>query len=294
MTDLKRKKISVFSIVIFVVLVLYTLLLVALMTWGFLTSMKELNDFYLHKFGLPEQWTFSNYTEVLAKFSLKVTINGQQGLVDIWGQTGNTLLYAVGCGLSTAIACCIVSYLSAKFDFALSKIVYTIVLVAMVVPIIGSTPAYLAFMKKTQLYDTWIGVYLSNFSFLGMYFLVFHGVFSGISPEYSEAATIDGANEYQIFFKIMIPLIMPTFYTIFLIYFINFWNDYTTALLYMPDHPTLAYGVYYLSMLSSEPEMSFIPRKMAACVILALPLTLLFVAFRNKIMGNVTMGGVKE
>ena len=290
----KRKKISVFSIFIFVILISYTLFMLALMLWGFLTSMKGLNDFYLHKFGLPEQWTFSNYKEVLAKFSLKVTINGQQGLVNIWGQIGNTLLYAVGCSLSTAIACCIVSYLSAKFDFVLSKIVYTIVLVAMVVPIIGSTPAYLAFMKKTQLYDTWIGVYLSNFSFLGMYFLVFHGIFSGISPEYSEAATIDGANEYQIFFKIMIPLIMPTFYTIFLIYFINFWNDYTTALLYMPDHPTLAYGVYYLSMLSSEPEMSFIPRKMAACVILALPLTILFVAFRNKIMGNVTMGGVKE
>ena len=85
MAHLKHKKISVFNIVIFVVLILYTLFLVALMLWGALTSMKTLNDFYLHKFGLPEQWTVSNYTEVLEKFSLKVTINGSQGLIDIWG-----------------------------------------------------------------------------------------------------------------------------------------------------------------------------------------------------------------
>ena len=294
MARLKRKKISIFSIVICTILVLYTAFLLYLMLWGFFTSLKTRDDFYRHKLGMPEVWAWENYSYVLKNFSLYIINSaGQKVRINMWGQTINTLLYAVGCGLSTTIACCVVSYLVAKFNFMLSKIVYTTVLVAMVIPIIGSTPAYLLFMRQTHLYDTWVGTYISNFSFLGLYFLVFHGVFSGISPEYSEAATIDGANQYQIFFRIMLPLVVPTFYTIFLIYFINYWNDYTTALLYMPTHPTLAYGVYHLSI-SMEPGMANPPMRMVACVILALPLTVMFVAFRNKVMGNVTMGGVKE
>ena len=294
MASSTNKKWSTLNIILFIVLVLYTVLLVTLMLWGFFTSFKTRDDFYHHKMGLPQEWAWSNYTFVFENFSITVLNNlGQRIRVNILGQMTNTLMYAVGGGLSTTIACCIVSYLVAKFDFPLSKIVYTTVLVTMVIPIIGSTPAYLLFMRQTGLYDTWIGEYISKFSFLGLYFLVFHGVFEGVSPEYSEAATIDGANEYQIFFKIMIPLVVPTFYTIFLIQFISYWNDYTTALLFMPTHPTLAYGVYSLSQ-SNENGLSSVPMRMVACVILALPLTIVFVAFRNKVMGNVTMGGVKE
>lgn len=63
--------------------------------------------------------------------------------------------------------------------------------------------------------------------------------------------------------------------------------------MYMPTHPTLAYGVYYLSI-SKETDFASHPMRMVACVILALPLITVFVLFRDKIMGNVTMGGVKE
>ena len=65
------------------------------------------------------------------------------------------------------------------------------------------------------------------------------------------------------------------------------------ALLYMPTHPTLAYGVYYMSI-SNMNGLSSAPMRMVACVILALPITTVFVVFKDKVMGNVTMGGVKE
>ena len=151
----------------------------------------------------------------------------------------------------------------------------------------------LKFLKTTNLYDTWLGNYLMKFTFLGLYFLIFHGTFAGISPEYSEAATIDGASEIQILVRIMIPLVATTFYTVFLIQFIGYWNDYNTALMYMPTHPTLAYGVYYMSV-SNMNGLSSAPMRMTASSILALPLLIVFIAFRDKIMGNVTMGGVKE
>lgn len=289
-----KKKMGVMNSVLFCILILYCLLLVTLMLWGFITSLKTRDDFYSNKLWLPKDFAFSNYSYVWKNFVVTAIDSlGRKVAIDIYGQTFNTILYAVGGALVTTICCCIVSYLTAKFNYVFSDIVYTVVIVTMVVPIIGSTPAMLKFLKWSGLYDTWIGTYLMKFNFLGLYYLVFHGVFKGISPEYSEAATIDGANEYQIFFKIMFPLVSTTFYTVFLIQFIGYWNDYTTALLYMPTHPTLAYGVYYMST-SFIAGLSSTPMRMVTCVILALPLTIFFIAFKDKIMGNVTMGGVKE
>ena len=294
----KKKHFGVFNIVLLSVLCLYTAMLIILLLWGSVTSLKTLDDFYSNKLWLPSgkitTWGWDNFSYVFQNFA--VTLKDAQGRrikIDIYGQAWNTILYAVGGGLVTTAACCLAAYLTAKFDYFFSRIVYAMVLVTMVIPIIGSTPSMLLLLKRTGLYDTWIGAYIMKFTFLGLYFLVFHGVFEGISPEYSEAATLDGASEFGIFFRIMLPLVKTTFYTIFLIQFIGYWNDYTMALLYMPTHPTLAYGVYYMSITNMS-GMSYAPMRMVACVILALPLTIMFIVFRDKIMGNTTMGGVKE
>jgi ABC-type maltose transport system permease subunit len=63
--------------------------------------------------------------------------------------------------------------------------------------------------------------------------------------------------------------------------------------MYMPSHPTLAYGVYYMSI-SNESGMGYAPTRMVACMILAVPLTTFFVVFRNQLLGNTLAGGVKE
>jgi ABC-type maltose transport system permease subunit len=61
----------------------------------------------------------------------------------------------------------------------------------------------------------------------------------------------------------------------------------------MPTHPTLAYGVFQMSQ-STDNTLSNDPARLASCMVLAIPILVLFIAFRNKIMGNVSMGGVKE
>ena len=292
------RKMGVLNISLLIVLSIYVLALILLMIWGVFTSLKTRNDFYSNKVFWPKgsilTWGWDNFQFIWENFAVETTDQiGRRIRIDIYGQFVNTLLYAIGSALVTTSCACLVAYLVAKFDYAFSRFVYTLVLVVMVIPIIGSTPSALVFLKQTNLYDTWLGNYLMKFTFLGLYFLIFHGTFVGISPEYSEAATIDGASEWQIFVRIMIPLVSTTFYTVFLLQFVGYWNDYNTALIYMPTHPTLAYGVYYMSI-SNMNGLSSPPMRMASCVILALPLLIVFVSFRDKIMGNVTMGGVKE
>lgn len=293
-----KKNFSIFNMGLLLILCVYSLALCVLILWGASTSLKTLDDFYGNKVWLPtgklSEWGWDNFSYVIEHFFVKTKDSqGRIIKVNMYGMAINTILYTIGGSLVTTSCCCLVAYLSAKFNYFFSKILYTLVLTVMVIPIVGSTPSMLLFLKQVGLYDNWLGAYLMKFTFLGLYFLIFHGVFEGISPEYSEAATIDGANEYQIFFLLMLPLVKTTFYTVFLIHFIDYWNDYTMALMFMPSHPTLAYGVHYLSV-SNEPGMSYAPMRMVACVILALPLTIVFVAFRDKLLGNTTAGGVKE
>lgn len=293
-----KDKTGIVNWIIFAILLLYALTMIMLIFWGAITSFKHDFDFRLNAIGLPNTevelfgWQWSNYVEVFKNFTVtpRTNTNLSIGLPE---QLLYTIIYTFGSAFLQTSCFCIMAYICAKYNYFFSKIIYVTVVVTMVIPIIGSAPAMLSFMTKTGLYDTFLGSFLMKFNFLGMYFLVFHAIFRGISPEFSEAAIIDGANEWQVFITIMIPLVMPTFGTIFLIKFIEFWNDYMTPLMYLPTKPTIAYGVYQMSN-NSDTGFATTPRRIASCMIMAIPILLLFILFRNKIMGNVTMGGVKE
>ena len=190
------------------------------------------------------------------------------------------------------ICTCTVSYVVAKYRYAFCEFLYAFVVIAMALPLVGNVPAMVIFLNRLNLFDTIPGMLIMSFTFLDMYFLIFHGAFRGISEEYRDAARIDGASEWMIFFKIMLPLVSPIMYTVFLINFIERWNNYQFANVYMPTHPTLAFSV--LHVMTRVAITDTVPLKLASSMILALPILILFIIFRNKIMGNMTMGGVKE
>lgn len=297
----KEKGISVFFIVVFAVLVLYALSMLLLLFWGVNTSLKTQNDFRKNVLGLPSgapwNWAWDNYVYILRYFYVPVKreIDGITTPVNvgILEQVFNTLMYAGIGSLIATLVPCIVSYMAAKFDFRFGKILVGTVIVTLVIPIIGSQPSEIQLLRSLSLYDSFLGAWVLKFNFLGMYFLVFYGTFRGVSKEYAEAAYIDGASELTVMLRVMIPLVKVTLMTVICIKFIEFWNDYQVPLLYLPSHPTLAYGVFSLST-SSIQGMNTVPMRMVACVIVVIPVLVLFVVFRDRLMGNVSMGGIKE
>ena len=87
-----------------------------------------------------------------------------------------------------------------------------------------------------------------NASFLGVNYLLFYAAFKGIDKTYYEAAMMDGCSEFIQMCAIGIPLVKTAFMSIFLLEVIALWNDYQTPLMFAPTYPTLAYGVYNMSM----------------------------------------------
>ena len=288
---MKAKKIKagdLFKILVFIFLIVYALSMLTPFVWGVCVSFMDQTQYTMKPLALPEQWHFENYVKVFRQFSKLV---GDKYLY-IEDLLLNTVLFSVGCALINTFVICVTAYVSAKFDFWFCKALEKVVIIVMIVPIVGSLPSEIQVSKSLGLYDTMTGMYIMRSSFLGMYFLVFKGMFKGIPDDYRDAAYIDGSNNYTVFFKIMLPMISLTFKTVALLSFINYWNDYQTPLVYLPSHPTLALGLFEFNS-SNNNEIAIEPIKLAACFTIFLPILILFLFTNEKLMGNLQMGGLK-
>lgn len=293
----KLKKTNVAYVVLFTILVVYTISLAIPTLWTLLTSLK---DYEIYKkasvqgdvaelIGLGNL-SLKNYKIAFDVF--KVTIFETGATVNILGMFVNSLLYGLGCAFVATLTPCIVSYLCARYRYKFGRVIYTIVLVVMALPIVGSLPSEIQMTKALHLYDNVLGMYVLKANFLGLYFLVFHAQFKSIAYDYTEAAEIDGASDLRIMLSIIFPLALGTISTVFILNFIAFWNDYQTPMIYWPSYPVAAYGMFQLQK-TTFGQAAQMPIKLAGIMLMALPILIVFAVFNRKVMSNVSVGGIK-
>lgn len=289
-SKLKNNKPNAFAWVLTAILVLYSALLLMMFFWCVITSFKDTFDYIMNPFGLPQKWMWSNYSQLFN--TIKIQAPSTRRWVYMDEMFLNSIVYSLGCTFVATMMPCIVAYLTAKYKFRLNKIIHTTVIVTMILPIVGSLPSELQIVKTLGLYDHMWGMFILKANFLGMYFLVFYAVFKNLSWEYAEAAFVDGAGHFTIMVKIMIPLIKSTIFAVAIMVFIGFWNDYQTPMLYIPSSPTVAYGLFQFSNLGEEGASS-VSIVMAGSILVMIPMLVLFVIFKDKFIGNLTVGGIK-
>jgi ABC-type glycerol-3-phosphate transport system permease component len=240
--------------------------------------------------GFPKKWAFENYSEVW-DLGFYVQVRGNI-YANIYNMFFNSILYAAGCTVFAVFSKLITAYACAKYTFPFKKALYAVAIVTMILPIVGAMPSTLKIMRSLNLYNSFIGCFLMNAGFHGMYFLLFYAAFSSISDTYMEAARMDGAGHFRVMMQIMIPLVWPTVVAIMLVLFIGYWNGYEQPMIYMPSKPTISYGLYLLTLKTNN-NFSEAPRQLAGAFIICLPILAVFIAFKNKIMNNMSLGGIK-
>ncbi len=302
---------KVLFVMLFAVLLIYALSIIATLAWGLLTSLKSKLDFQFNKnvlffpnteLSAKELFQLNNYQKIFNNFSFTYTVRFYSGeqLITHSSQSKffdivlNTIIYAGIGGLIMAIVPAVVAYACVKYKFALGKLIYGLNLVVLALPLVGTYPPTIVLLRNLQLYDTFIGNFIQKFNFTGMYFLVYWAFYEGLADAYMEAAEIDGASHYRILLQIVLPLSVKMISTVFLLQFVTLWNDYQTPLMFLPTKPTLAYGVYFMTYRDTNAELSNTPTRISACMLLAIPLLIIFIAFKDKLMGNISIGGVKE
>lgn len=287
-----KKGFSPLMAALFVLLIVYALLIIFPLAWGLGQSLMDGMRLDSTVVPWPSDWQFSNYIDAFVHFY--VPVQAEQGTVypTLVYMFGYSFVYAVGSALTATFVQCIVAYLTSRFNYIVSRIINVFVLIAIALPIVGSLPSEIQMAQALGLYDTLFGIWIMKGHFISIYYLVFYARFKTFSRSYEEAAQIDGAGNLRILFSIMLPLIKNLFWTIFLIQFIAFWNDYYTPLVYMPTYPTVAYGLWYYNQ-STENALT-LPMKVTGCILMLLPVLVLFAVFSKRLMSNLTMGGEKE
>ncbi len=205
----------------------------------------------------------------------------------------NTIVYALTVAFTTTIVPCITAYMCAKYRNKFSLLVETIVIVVMIVPIVGNLPAQLLFADRLGIKDSFIGINVMSATFTGMYFLVFHATFRDAPDAYAEAAEIDGAGQFSVLVRIYLPLVKNIFFTIMLLKFIESWNNYQTPVLFLPNKPTISYSLYYISQYSDSGFAANYPLQLASAILVSLPMVIVFTVFHKRLLGNLSVGGLK-
>ena len=296
-----ERKFSVLYLILGVVLAVYAVSFLLMLAWAVSTSFKDPvmdysngNTIWLPRLSVWENGIkdiFNNYKEVLTD-GFKVNSNKfDSGYAYFVDMLFVSFAYGVGNALVQVTVTFIVAYAAARFKFIIGEIIYTIVIVGMILPIVGSQPSAIALARALNLNDSILGMYVHKFTFLGMYFLVFHATLKAYPKDFDEAAQIDGASNLSVMLRVIWPLNSTTYFTVLLLVFVAQWNDYSTPMLFMPNLPTLAYG---LRSVETNGGMSGVPARMAACFLAALPTLTLFVIFHDRLMTNISLGGVKE
>ena len=301
----KTQKSSLFYI-LGTVLTVYSFIMILLLVWALITALKfpsgHFNEFRDREFsfleGAPWEWAWSNFSTVFKYLKVDIYIDTDIGTIqttrNVFQMLGNTLIYTLGGSFVSMIVPCLVAYATSITKFKFNKVIDTVVWVVIIIPIIGSGPAEIEMMLRLGLYDTWAGFLIQKSYFVTIYYMIFQAAFKSLPYSLVESAYLDGANDYRVMFNIMLPLVKNLMLTVILILFITFWNDYNYPLIYLRTKPTLAYGVYYLFHINHENVIENEPMKLAGSMILFTPILILFACFKDKLMSNLSMGGVKE
>lgn len=281
--DIRTRGQNTVFIIVFILFSLYALSLIVPFIWLFMSSLKKPFEFIRSDvFALPEQPQFVNFITAFKELKYKKVGFFQMVFNSLWMTIGSNLIYLI-CSSMT-------SYCIAKYKFKGRNFLYALTIFLMVFPISGSLAADVKLRINLNIYDSPLQLVVCAGGF-GSAFLILYAFFQGVSWHYAEAAMIDGASHDFVFWKIMMPQVMPAFLTLFITSFIGGWNDYMTSIVYYPSFPTLAAGLYLYE--SSMESQSNYPVYFAGLFISMIPIFAIFIAFQDTIMTSVSIGGLK-
>ncbi len=270
--------------VVFLLFFLYAASLLYPFFWGVLSSLKEVDEYLDSPFSFPSKWLFSNYASAFEMLKYNDANFIQMIFNSVWFTVGGTLI--------AGFVVCMTAYVVAKYDFKGKGFVYALSLVIMVVPVVGTLPAQYRLYNQLHITDSplLLITYASGF---GFNFIVMYGFFKSLPWGYAEAAFIDGATHFQVFWKIMLPQASACIFAISIVHAIGMWNDYMIPMLYLDHMPTLASGLYsYQTIMEMDTDCNY-PVYFAGIFMSMLPMVVIYGAFHNVIMDNTATGGLK-
>ena len=266
------------------ILILWSAIMLFMLFWAVTSAFKTNLDYVREPLKLPEltnlQW--KNFLVAMDK----MRYNGTDFLGMLW----NSIWQVVGGTTLSVGTLCFVGYIFGQYDFKGKDFLLSVIIFTMIIPIFGNLPAMYKLIYDLNLNDSprFLLVHLGGF---GAATLVVYGFYKGVPRSYREAVYIDGGSDLASFIHIGLPMSKSIFTAYYLLVFIGSWNDFQSAMLYFDKLPNLALGLYYFQQEIVYEANN--PAYFAGAIIVMIPILAMFIAFSDKIMGQLYSGGLK-
>lgn len=273
---MKKNKIN--DILVYAILAIITVVSLIPFLWMVSTSLKDNGALMsLPIKWIPEEISFASYEKIFTKLPFLKAL-------------GNSVLIAVSSTLITVLSASLGAFVFAKMDFKGKNILFMLFLGSMMIPIqVTSIPLFMI-LRKAGLVNTYIGVILPSMFNAFAIFLLKQNMMS-IPNAYLEAAVIDGAPLRTIFTKIVLPMSKVPLITLFVINFMNYWNDYFWPLIVLQDPNKMTLPVA-LSNLNSQFGTEY-NTLMAGALISLIPILIVYLFAQKYFIQGIQEGGVK-
>ncbi|MBQ2987448.1 MAG: carbohydrate ABC transporter permease [Tyzzerella sp.] len=275
---------KIFKIIIYSLMVFFSITFVGIFVWVLINSFKTAPDFMQNALGLPEiKWDYQNYFDIF-KFEYK-----NNNLFQMLGNTLIMIAINVICTISFPV---MAGYVFGRMEFKGRAKFEAFLYVLMTIPVIGGASAQLKFLSALHLYDSYLGIFILSSGAFGSGMLILTSLFRGLPSAYAEAAYMDGAGEFTVFFKIYYPQAIPLLSINVITSIIAVWNDYMTAYIFLPTHPTIALGLQQLQR-TADVHGSDYPLMFAGIILTMLPVFIVFSFIAKNIFNSKDIGALK-
>lgn len=269
-------------------LVPWALVVVVPMAWILLSSFKTNEEIYNAPFGLPSALRWEVY-------------------VTAWNEANigafflNTLVVVVGGVLLTLIVSAMTAYVMARYPFPGNRILYWLYLAGMTFPIFLAIVPLVKIVQSLGLFANPVGLILVYAAFslpFSIFFLT--AFFRTLPKELSEAAFIDGAGHFGVFFRIMLPLSKPGLISIGVFNFLGQWNQYLLPQILNPQADqersnfVLSQGLVGLALGQNyETSPTSIAELFAGLIISMVPVMIVYIIFQRQVQEGLTAGALR-
>ncbi|MBR6562723.1 MAG: carbohydrate ABC transporter permease [Clostridia bacterium] len=266
--------------VIYIFLAIWALIVLFPFYWMLLTSVKSYGSYDSDWMSvIPSSPTLENYKTAFSA-------------VPLGGYFANTLIFTLATTAIMLFVTVLAAYAFARLEFKGKDLVFTLFLALMMIPTELVVITNYVTVTELDLRNTFAGLILPSVTSV-FYIYLLKENFAQVPDELYYAAKVDGTSDIKYLFKVMMPICKPTIVTITILKVIECWNSYVWPRLVTDDRAYFLVSNGIQEIRESGFGRENVPAMMAAVVVISVPLIVLFLIFRNKIMEGVSRGGIK-
>ena len=251
------------------------------MIWMIYSSFKTDQELFFSPWAPPVELQWDNFARAWTK-------------AHVGDYLLNTLIVVVPALMLTLIISAMAAYVLARFEFVGRRFLFYMFLSGMLFPVFLALVPLFNLVNQLKMLNTFHGLILVYIAY-SLPFTIFFltGFFKTLPTEIEESAIMDGANPYQVFFKVMLPMASPGLISMGIFNFLGMWNQYILPLVLISDESKYMLSQGLAFMLFKQFYENDWSALFAALTIIMVPTLIVYITFQKQIQDGITTGALK-